>query len=224
MTHTVGEYVIELATSMYLADFISGLVHLRIDYQTVHNRSLRLHVEPTIPDILTFRESRVFKDAKKRDQFLWNFHAHHDVPYPSADTFVELFLQIARPLSVPTLMIVVCMCCDWLQLWAGRVMLTACFLGSVTQFTHFAAHMRSRGLVSNRLVLMLQDMHLILHPDTHSVHHEKFDRNFCILNGWANPVVNRIRRLGTRLGFFWKEPPTVMARRERALLALKSRE
>ena len=50
------------------------------------------------------------------------------------------------------------------------------------------------------LVGRLQDCRLLLHPSVHRKHHETFDCNFCIFNGWANPVMNRVIRLARRLG------------------------
>ena len=208
--------VAQFLASIYAADFISGLVHFHLDYQTIHDKELRLHEEPTIPDIVTFKTQDAFQRASRGDQFLWNFHVHHDVPFPSADSTTELFWQIARPLAPLVLAIVASMYYQWIDVWVGRMLLVACALGSITQFTHFAAHARSRGLVTNRVVVFLQDARIILHPDTHRIHHEKYDCAFCILNGWANPAVDLLRCLGSHVGLFPKEAPTITVRRERA--------
>ncbi len=72
-----------------------------------------------------------------------------------------------------------------------------------------------------------QRRRIILHPDAHQQHHEKFNCNFCILNGWANPLMNRVARLLTHFGVLAEEPPTARNRRERAErkdAALKERE
>ena len=61
-----------------------------------------------------------------------------------------------------------------------------------------------------------QRRRIILHPDAHQQHHEKFNCNFCILNGWANPLMNRVARLLTHFGVLAEEPPTARNRRERA--------
>ena len=66
------------------------------------------------------------------------------------------------------------------------------------------------------MIERLQDWRIILHPDAHQQHHEKFNCNFCILNGWANPLMNRVARLLTHFGVLAEEPPTARNRRERA--------
>ena len=35
----------------------------------------------------------------------------------------------------------------------------------------------------------------------HRRHHQTFDTNFCIFNGWANPPLNTLFRLATRRGW-----------------------
>ena len=50
------------------------------------------------------------------------------------------------------------------------------------------------------LVGRLQDCRLLLHPSVHRKHHETFDCNFCIFNGWANPPLNAAFRAALRLG------------------------
>ena len=66
------------------------------------------------------------------------------------------------------------------------------------------------------MIERLQDWRIILHPDAPQQHHEKFNCNFCILNGWANPLMNRVARLLTHFGVLAEEPPTARNRRERA--------
>ena len=46
---------------------------------------------------------------------------------------------------------------------------------------------------------MLQDLGVLLHPRVHRMHHETFDRNFCIMNGMANPMVDAAFRVARRL-------------------------
>ena len=36
----------------------------------------------------------LFRKATPMDQYLWNFHVHHDAPYPSKDSEFELVMQI----------------------------------------------------------------------------------------------------------------------------------
>ena len=53
----------------------------------------------------------------------------------------------------------------------------------------------------------------------HKIHHEQFDCEFCILNGWANPAVNAIRKFGSRVGFYPAVAPTTTTRNERKAMS-----
>ena len=187
-----------------------------LDYEVGSNDELRLHVEYTIPDVISFEAtSDLFKGAKSRDKYLWNFHSHHDATYPSADSNLELVRQIVVPSSGPCLFLVVLALFGWLPAWLCVIFFTGFALGPFTQFTHFLAHARGRGLVRSRVLMKLQDWRIILTHESHQQHHIHFDRNFCILNGWGNPVVDRLRRLGTHFGFFPAAAPTVTTRAQR---------
>ncbi len=55
----------------------------------------------------------------------------------------------------------------------------------------------------------LQRKRLVLEPQHHKLHHmQPFDMNYCITNGWLNPLLNKIkffRRLEATLRFFGME-------------------
>lgn len=69
-----------------------------------------------------------------------------------------------------------------------------------THITHRYAHLtnylteRDKQKPEYKLMMFLQDNHLILHPKEHNIHHTspKYDINFCMINGWANPLLNSI--------------------------------
>jgi hypothetical protein len=62
------------------------------------------------------------------------------------------------------------------------------------QLSHFVNHAskKDKTRFKYKVVKYLQDCNIILTPKIHRVHHQKHDRNFCILNGWANPLLNYI--------------------------------
>jgi hypothetical protein len=196
--------------------------------------------------------SDLFKTAKGRDKYLWNFHSHHvrrppapaaarggvshgdasdaaatlpvasclqDAPYPSADSNWELVRQIVVPTSAPAVALTSLAVYGWIPLWGCVVLGVGIGLGPFSQFTHFLSHARGRGLVQSRVLCFMQDWHIILHPETHRSHHVHFDRDFCILNGWGNPLVNRLRRLCSHVGLLPKVAPTVTTRNERAAMS-----
>lgn len=100
--------------------------------------------------------------------------------------------------------------------WVARIWILGVTLAFFSQYTHFAAHARNRGLITNPyygpIVRKLQDWHIIVNPATHRVHHQHYDRDFCVFNGWANPLLNKILALGICVGYFPKHAPTVTIR------------
>ena len=70
----------------------------------------------------------------------------------------------------------------------------------ISQIIHKYAHLTNtlteeqKQTPEYQFVMFLQDNHFILHPKEHHIHHTspKYDVNFCIVNGWANPLLNSI--------------------------------
>jgi len=57
---------------------------------------------------------------------------------------------------------------------------------------------------------------MLLTAEAHKRHHTEFDCNFCIFNGWANPLVNQFRKLLTATGVYPVNPPTTQNRLDAA--------
>ena len=70
----------------------------------------------------------------------------------------------------------------------------------ISQITHQNAHLTNRltdddkQTLKYNFIMFLQDYHIILNPKEHRAHHTspQYDINFCIVNGWANPLLNSI--------------------------------
>ena len=219
---TLGRGVAEVLVGIYLLDLISGCVHLYLDYKEVKDEKLRLHVETTIPNVTIFEETDdLFKKASPMDQYLWNFHVHHDAPYPSKDSEFELVMQIVRPLFLPLCFLIWLYQAGYMGDTTARILFGALSMGPFMQKFHFLAHARNHGVLTDKdffgaVLCWGQDVGLILSPKEHKRHHEEFDCNFCIVNGWANPLLNRVRILLSATGLLASEPPTAVSRRVRA--------
>ena len=90
----VTRTAIELLLSLYVADFVTGLIHMLLDFQTVDDDELRLHIETSVEAVEAFEKTKLFTEATERDRYLWNFHSHHEAVYPSSDSQLELFMQL----------------------------------------------------------------------------------------------------------------------------------
>eukprot|EP00617_Octactis_speculum_P023492 CAMPEP_0185756114 /NCGR_PEP_ID=MMETSP1174-20130828/14558_1 /TAXON_ID=35687 /ORGANISM="Dictyocha speculum, Strain CCMP1381" /LENGTH=318 /DNA_ID=CAMNT_0028434941 /DNA_START=490 /DNA_END=1446 /DNA_ORIENTATION=+ len=212
----------EFLAAILTADILGGLAHMLLDYSEVSSDELRLHRESTMPAVEEFEKTdKRFLEASSNDQYLWNFHIHHEVTYPSADSDFELWTQIAIPLAAPCAATLLCAYFSLLPQWFTRSFSIALVIGSFTQKTHFWAHARNhKDLhgISGRIIITLQDYGIIVHPDLHRKHHEEFDCNFCILTGQANFIVNALRRFLTYINAYGPEAPTSTTRRQRAEL------
>jgi len=75
------------------------------------------------------------------------------------------------------------------------IMFTVIIGGTACQTTHALAHegRSMRNKMFPQTIALLQRLHIILPPHVHGQHHQdEHDKNFCILNGWANPLLNRL--------------------------------
>lgn len=67
-----------------------------------------------------------------------------------------------------------------------------CFI-ALTQVTHYYAHVRSKNEWVRAIVRGLQRAGFIVHPKAHQRHHRApFNRDFCLLSGWCNPLLNAV--------------------------------
>jgi palmitoyl-[glycerolipid] 3-(E)-desaturase len=84
--------------------------------------------------------------------------------------------------------------------WLHSAFLIAlgCFI-ALTQVTHYYAHRRSSSRLVHHVVSALQLARVIVPPASHSRHHSgEFNRDFCLLSGWCNPVLNAVVALFER--------------------------
>lgn len=120
-------------------------------------------------------------------------------------------------LAVPVLSL--CLYLMWLMPESGSlafvvvcVALMAAATVATNQF-HKWAHQESPGPCAR----WLQRKRLVLEPHHHQLHHtQPFDMNYCITNGWLNPLLNKLkffRRLEAALGVLGIE--TAKAKEER---------
>ena len=56
--------VAEVLIGIYVADLISGVVHLYLDYQEIKDQKWRLHVETSIPAVEKVRIRKVLSASK----------------------------------------------------------------------------------------------------------------------------------------------------------------
>ena len=85
--------------------------------------------------------------------------------------------------------------------WLCRVVALSWIITAQAQRTHFWCHERNHSPHTlPGVVRWAQDAGLLLHPDLHRVHHERYDCNFPILTGWTNRYVQFLYEASVRCG------------------------
>lgn len=188
----------------YLADFVSGLVHMYMDYR------------PCTPgkglyDIFAFsgsRESEEYKSLLRSrmstigplERLSYDFKNHH--PRPDALGRRGLWQQIgssvilgALPLSAGANV------ADWLGFVPGWVMagLTAFCIGSgFAQYFHGSLHRQHNPW----FIRLMRQTGLLMTREAHQIHHDTLRRDFATNNGWSNPAINALFKWLRARGLF----------------------
>lgn len=165
------QLVVAFVLGYFVADFLTGLLHLVCD-----NTPLSLRT--------------IYSGRPPWEWAAYGFHYHHINPtdWNHNNIYFGAVVRAGFLFYVPlTLMTLPLHSRPFL-----RVALLVCaHTGVLAQYTHAASHGRFH---SNKMVRWLQDYGIILHPDTHKIHHQQFDQNYAILNGWSNGLLNWIYR------------------------------
>lgn len=168
----------------FLADLVSGLVHLWFDMFP-----LRMRQNKTIMEAIA-----------------WGFQRHHAVQqnWLHDDIFESGILTsgfLAFPLCLLYLFLYrVGMVTSPYPAFAWTVFLTTCLH---VQLFHAVAHNTFKGgpPLLQAVLHWLMSTGLILDCKTHHLHHTQFDCNFGIVNGWSNCLVNPLYKYLERNGY-----------------------
>jgi hypothetical protein len=187
----------------YLADLLSGLTHLYMDYR------------PCTPGVgldrlfhyAGSRESEEYVELRNRvwarispfERLVYDFKNHHPRPEalgrrPFLVQIGSTILLISLPLSI--LLNLLCLAFalpGWLV--AGAVVLT--IGGTLAQYFHGTLHRTENPWI----VHAMRRLGLLMTPEAHALHHETLRRDFATNTGWSNPLVNAIFRIATGRGW-----------------------
>lgn len=199
-------FILALYAGLWAADFISGLIHLYIDYRPLnYARGIdRLY------DYQGDRGSREFIEMKAEimqhanwfDHVVYAFKIHHrnassnrDKPY--RDFFTE-FVALASILLLCSLFV------SWIfpaSPWSAYLAFFDVIVSMAAlhaDHIHVCAHGSTSMPWGTKAVKWLQKYHLIYSYQTHALHHKDGKSGFCFVTGHANFAVDWIcRRLLT---------------------------
>lgn len=188
--------VVAAFAAWYAADFGSGLIHMTMDY-------LPCRAGVGLADIYFYEGSRESEDYIRLRNTVWSrinllervaydFKNHH--PRPNAlgrRNIVFLIwstvLFVTLPVSVAfNLYCVAFHPPGWLVV--GFVVLLAG--GTLSQWFHGSLHRQDNPV----FVPVMRRLGLLITPEAHQIHHDTLTRDFSVINGWSNPVLNVIFR------------------------------
>lgn len=191
-----------LLAGWFLADMLSGLIHMTFDY-------LPCPTGKGIPEIYFYAGSResahylglraaVMARLNAFQRIVFDFKTHH--PRPDALGRRALLVQIGPTLvlALPAALLL-----DAAGLWGhapGWVMAlgVSLLIGSgFAQYFHGSLHCP----VVPRHIAMLRHAGLLMTPAAHQRHHDTLTRDFATNCGWSNPLVNALFAAIRRRGF-----------------------
>jgi hypothetical protein len=187
----------------YVADLISGLTHMYMDYrpctpgigldQVFHYAGSRESAE-----YLTLRD-HVMPQISPFERLVYDFKNHH--PRPEALGRRPFLVQIGSTIlfaALPASAALNLLCFavpipGWLI--AGIVVLIVG--GTLAQYFHGTLHRADNPWIVNAM----RRAGLLMTPEAHALHHETLRRDFATNTGWSNPLVNLIFRAGMSRGW-----------------------
>lgn len=192
-----------LPIALYLADALSGLAHLFLDYRYttpgVGLKELYFYKGDKGSDDYLAKRALAMAKISALEKVVFDFKTHHLSPGALAR---RSFLRLAAPM-VAFIGFPVALLCALLftfDLANPTVLLLVALISlllSVAQYAHSCSHRKENGA----LVTFLQNTGIFISREKHDTHHQDLGVDFCILSGIANPLVNRIFNFFRRRGW-----------------------
>lgn len=188
---TVPWLLLILPLSIFIADFLSGVVHLFLDYYPINEKAGfdRLYVYPGDRGSEEFlalrRQVHAHPATRLIDHLAYTFKIHHDRPRAmNRKSYAEHVFETVAPAAVVLAGAFVA---------PPAVALTlaiAAFLVANVQFIHACVHDTHRSRFWKAVVHRLQAWRVMYSTRAHGIHHRDGVSNFCLVTGWANVLLN----------------------------------
>ena len=184
-----------------LADVNSGTFHFTFDHADAGDR-LRDVMPTSVHAARAAEASPQFTTATLWEKFVWKFQIHHSLPWPRAVTKRSSSQKQLDALGTAGASVaLVAWAAGLVEPWLCRVVALSWIITAQAQRAHFWCHERNHSPHTLPVVVRwAQDAGLLLHPNLHRVHHERYDCNFPILTGWTNRYVQFLYEASVRCG------------------------
>jgi hypothetical protein len=198
--------ILVLLGSALLADFLSGIWHLFIDFYPLNHhkgvdRVFFYKGDRNSEEFLRL-SADTFAQISWLDRLSYKFKIHHVKPMAVAKYgFNQVFLDNAVFAFIPLLLVIA----DRLFLQgipagiALALLLMGFFFANI-EFIHSCVHQSPRFPRGRKIIRFFQQLRLIYPTEVHTSHHRGDGVGFCFITGHANFLVNRICGLLLRHG------------------------
>lgn len=190
--------------ALYVADAISGVAHFIVDYTPnvtgVGLKELYEHKGSRASEDYLDKRRRALRQLNGFQEIVFDFKVHHRTPAAlGRRSLLHMTIPVICYGSFPITAIVVTLGeLGWVSPHLSLFVVIVVACGTVSQYAHACTHKDPVPQPAR----LLQAVRLFIPPTAHDVHHQYPDRQFCLLNGWANPLVDVIFRVVLRRGYF----------------------
>lgn len=191
MPHRSWYDALTIPVSLYMADFISGCVHILLDHGSCGTLTPFV-TNPSIHELAMVRTLYpvVYHTSSVFQRMCFEFQKHHQFPsHIVRKSMVEVSTTIVSFTWMLQCLLLMCFYSNVVSSRFFFVASTVTLCGSVSQLTHQSAHdIECQSL----FVYYLRKSRLIITPEHHHIHHQTYDSHFPILSGWSTPLLNQI--------------------------------
>ncbi len=196
-----------LLLAVYLADAASGVAHFIVDYTPnatgVGLRELYEYDGDKGSDDYVQKRNAAMRKISGFQEVVFDFKVHHLTPGAlGRRSILKMTLPVIVYATFPLTVLFVSLGeLGWLPADVSLFLAVLVGCGTVAQYAHSCTHKRKTPAVAR----FLQATGLFLSPAAHDVHHQHPDRQFCLLNGWANPLIDRVFSFVLSRGYLSRE-------------------
>lgn len=192
-----------LVAGWYAADLMSGVVHMVMDYLPSRpgiglDRLFFYEGSRESSEYLAMRDA-TFGRLNPLERLVYDFKNHH--PRPDALGRRSMMVQLGATVLFTTLPFALIANAAFLLLPLPVWLLggVVSFLSGATfaQYFHGSLHRADNPWP----VRAMRRAGLLMQPDDHRAHHQTLAQDFSTINGWSNPVLNRVFHALRRRGF-----------------------
>ena len=191
----------------YLADMVSGVVHMYMDYRPcipgTGVRDLYFWEGPRDSPEFYALQAAVYARISTFERVVYDFKRHH--PNPDQLGRNRMSQLMKEPVFLVTLPVSLALNIVFFLVptpgWLIVGMVVLILGSSMTQVFHATLHRQDIGIGFR----VMRRLGLLMSVSAHQLHHDTLKHDFSVISGWSNPVVNLFATFLLRIGALREE-------------------